>query len=54
MEKQIPIIQSNIIRIQQSLYLHDYEERIRILESSVHDINDCIYWIKKEREGIYE
>lgn len=34
--------------------LPDIEERIKLLENYTHDIQDCLYWIKKEREGIYE
>ena len=37
-----------------AFYLPDIEERIKLLEVYLHDIQDCIYWIKREREGIYE
>lgn len=54
MKEQFEIISGRLELLQKVMHLHDIEERINLLEFYVHDIQDCIYWIKKEREGIYE
>lgn len=44
------IIQNRMQLMHKALHLQSINDRIMLLESYVHDIQDCLYWIKKERE----
>ncbi len=47
---QFDIIKERMSDLHKASHLPDIEERIMIMESIVHDIQDCLYWVKKERE----
>ncbi len=44
------IIQNRMELMHKAIHLPSVDDRIMLLESYVHDIEDCLYWIKKERE----
>ena len=47
---QFGIIKERAEYILSILELPNIDERIMLMESSVHDIQDCLYWIKKEKD----
>jgi hypothetical protein len=48
--RQFDVIKMRLEDLHKAFHLPDIEERIMLMESIIHDIQDCLYWVKKERE----